>query len=344
LIRLVFPEPRECLLGRLSRRRWRRSFAACPADGVLEVRDDAALAAPGAAEALTEAARRSPGAVVYPADSAAEGPAAWRMPAASTLRELEEVCPSASAEIRTISDPPDRWAARFVPSARRGGGAIVAAGFRVVRVPSSFGVREEIVARIPPSARSLLDVGCGAGETAAAARERLGLRAEGIERDPRLAAAARARLDAVHAVDALEALRDLGREGRRFDVFVFADVLEHLSDPWAALEAARTLAAPGASVVACVPNAGGEAILADLIEGRFDPVAAGPEDAGHLRWFTRRSLRELFEEAGFSVGAVDPVPSPRDGGLSARLAAAGLRFDPEALGAIQWIATATARP
>ncbi|HET7451172.1 MAG TPA: class I SAM-dependent methyltransferase [Thermoanaerobaculia bacterium] len=344
MIRLVFPESRESLLGRLSRRRWKRAFDRCPPDGVLEVRDETALAAPGVAEALIDAVRRNPGAVVYPADSAAEGPAAWRMPAASTLRELEEECPPAAGETRPIADPPDGWAARFVPAVHRGEGSIVAAGFRVVRFPASFGVREEVVSRIPASARRLLDVGCGAGETAAAARERLGLRAEGIERDPRLAEAARARLDAVHAGDALEVMRDLGREGRRFDVLVFADVLEHLPDPWAALEAARALAAPGASLIACVPNAGGEPILADLIEGRFDPVAAGPEDAGHLRWFTRRSLRELLEEAGFRVGSVDPVRSPRDGGLAARLAAAGLPFDPEALGAIQWIATATAEP
>jgi len=69
-------------------------------------------------------------------------------------------------------------------------------------------------------------------------------------------------------------------------------------------------------------------------------VPAGPEDAGHLRWFTRRTLRELLDETGFSAVAIDPLPAPRDDGFGRRLAAAGVAFDPEELGAIQWVATA----
>ena len=309
---------------------------------MLEVREETAIAAPGASAALEEAARQRPGAVVYPVDSAGEPPAAWRPPAVSTLRELEEACPPVDGGIVPLGAPAAAWAARFAPDRAGGGVSVAALGFRVVRLPASFGVREEILARIPRTARRLLDVGCGAGETAAAARARFGLRAEGIERDPLLAEAARSRLDAVHAGDAPDVLQALRARGERFDVLVFADVLEHLREPAAALESARGLAGRGAAIVVSVPNAGCAPIVADLLAGRFDPVAAGPEDAGHLRWFTRSGLRALLEESGLEATAVDSVAVPGDGGLAARLSAAGVRFDPRDLGAIQWIATARA--
>jgi hypothetical protein len=94
-------------------------------------------------------------------------------------------------------------------------------------------------------------------------------------------------------------------------------------------------------VIASVPNAASAPVVEGLIAGRFDPVGAGPEDAGHLRWFTRRSLRELLEESGFSVASVEAVPLPGDTGLPAQLAGAGIAFEIGELGAIQWIATAT---
>ena len=338
MIRFDFSEPAGDYLGRLSRLRWRRAFQAADGrlSGTLEVREEKAIAVPGSAAALFAAAERCPGSTVYPLESGA----GWQPPAASTLRELEEACPPIAGEARPLPTEPVSWAARFVPDAADRRSAVASAGFRVVRFSPSFGARQEIVSRIPPATRRLLDVGCGTGETAAAAKRTTGARVEGIERDRRLAEAARPRLDAVHDGDALDVLCAIAARGEEFDAFLFADVLEHCRDPHAVLDAARGVASPGATVIVSVPNAAGAPILADLVAGRFDPVPAGPEDAGHLRWFTRRTLRELLDETGFSVVAIDPLPLPRDDGFGRRLAAAGVAFDPEELGAIQWVATA----
>jgi SAM-dependent methyltransferase len=206
--------------------------------------------------------------------------------------------------------------------------------------------RPEITRHIPPGARRLLDVGCGAGGSSAGVRSRAhGLHVVGIESDPAAAARARGLLDEVLVGDARPTLEALAREGRKFDAFLFADVLEHLEDPVRALSVARTLAAPGATLVASVPNAGHLSLVRDLVLGRFDPVPAGPADAGHLRWFTQASLADALAEAGWRVQAIEswpgaPAPEP-DGFLAALAGWPGL--DRESLATYQWIAVAGPR-
>jgi SAM-dependent methyltransferase len=218
----------------------------------------------------------------------------------------------------------------------------VAPGFAVIALEDAFErERREVTRRVPASARRLLDVGCGAGEASAALkRERPGLAVVGIDRDP--GAAARALLDGVHEGGALAELSRLKAARKRFDAFVFADVLEYLEDPAAALALARDLAAPGATLVASVPNVGHVSLVRDLVLGRFDPVPAGLIDASRLRWFTRRSLAEALDEAGWSVLAIEAEAGAPASDVDAFLA----RFedwpdlDRESLTTYQWIAVA----
>lgn len=203
--------------------------------------------------------------------------------------------------------------------------------------------RPEITRHVPAGARRLLDVGCGAGGSSAGIKRRLpGLRVVGIEGNQDAAGRARALLDEVLVGDALRVLEDLAREGRTFEAFLFADVLEHLEDPVRALSVARTLAAPGATLVASVPNAGHLSLVRDLVLGRFDPVPAGLADAGHLRWFTRASLGETLAEAGWRAEAIvswPGAPAPDfDEFLAALSGWPGL--DRESLATYQWIAVA----
>jgi SAM-dependent methyltransferase len=306
------------------------------------VDDERALPVAGSGSALAASARRRENCEIFPRDSGAmRGPVSWTPPPALTASEVERIPAPAIVEERDLPGPPAGSPARFVPDGEVRGSA-VSTGFRVIRVPRSFGIRAEILERIPPGVQRLLDVGCGGGETAAEAKRlHRGLTAEGVDRDGGPRDFARRELDAFHAGEALAVLGALAARGATFDVLLFADVLEHCEDPFVVLEAGRRLCAPGATLIVSVPNAAAAPIVEDLVTGRFDPVGAGPEDAGHLRWFTRRSLRELLEESGFLPASVEGMPLPRDGGFSGRLAGAGLAFDAFELSSVQWIAVAT---
>ena len=205
--------------------------------------------------------------------------------------------------------------------------------------------RPEIIRHFPDRVRRLLDVGCGTGETSAAIRRASpGVSITGIERHAAYAERARARMDRVIPSDAREALRDLAEEGARFDAFLFADVLEHLEDPIDALTLARGLAVPGASLVASVPNVAHLSLVRDLVAGRFDPVPAGLADAGHLRWFTRASLEEALDEAGWRTVGVTALPGAPAPDVEPFLdfVAGFPEFDRDALAAYQWVAVAKA--
>ncbi len=83
-------------------------------------------------------------------------------------------------------------------------------------------------------------------------------------------------------------------------------------------------------------------LVRDLVLGRFDPLPAGLADSGHLRWFTRTSLAEALEEAGWTdvtIEAQESVPAPGAEEFL-RWARAWPGSDGESLTTYQWIALA----
>jgi 2-polyprenyl-3-methyl-5-hydroxy-6-metoxy-1,4-benzoquinol methylase len=181
--------------------------------------------------------------------------------------------------------------------------------------------REDLAARVPSGARSVLDVGCSRGATVSALRKRGVTRVVGIEPDPEDAEAARLVCDRVIAAPLEEVREEFGGE---FDAVLFGDVLEHLVDPSAALARVRPWLSARGVVVASVPNVGHWAVLADLIEGRFDYVPYSLLSGTHLRFFTRRTLHDLLEASGYRAAEVETVtypPPPQGEETLARLAA-----------------------
>jgi len=94
-------------------------------------------------------------------------------------------------------------------------------------------------------------------------------------------------------------------EGRTFDVIVFGDVLEHLRYPARILEEARTLLRAGGYVVASIPNIAHGTIRLALLRGDFDYGDMGILDETHLRFFTLKTIEELFLQAGYEIGHID---------------------------------------
>src|SRR5882724_5897083 len=147
----------------------------------------------------------------------------------------------------------------------------------------------------------VLDVGCGFATTSQHIAAR-GNRIIGIESSADAVAVARERVrEVVHAdlQDYDDVKHALG--GRRFDVIIFADVLEHLAWPAAILSQYLDLLNDGGSVIVSLPNVGLWSERLSLLAGRFRYDETGVLDRTHLRFFTRRTARELIEQAGLEV-------------------------------------------
>lgn len=158
---------------------------------------------------------------------------------------------------------------------------------------------EEVLRGLGAISGRLLDVGCGEGSWAPRLREAGA--SELVALDPSAAAIERAaeRYDAaiVGTIEQTD-LAQLG--GRRFDVIVIADVLEHLVDPWIALRTLRDWAAPDALLAVSVPNLRFYRLVGNLVwRGEFEYERWGVRDWTHLRWFTRRSLARMLAASGW---------------------------------------------
>ena len=148
----------------------------------------------------------------------------------------------------------------------------------------------------------MLDVGCVTGVITDTIRREKSASISGIEPDAERVQRAIARGLDVH----LGVLSpDFIRQHGPFDYIVFADVLEHLPNPAEIVAMARGGLKPGGSVVASIPNVAHWFVRTDLLRGRFDYQDCGIMDATHLRWFTRRTVREFFERLGFQITALD---------------------------------------
>jgi 2-polyprenyl-3-methyl-5-hydroxy-6-metoxy-1,4-benzoquinol methylase len=154
--------------------------------------------------------------------------------------------------------------------------------------------------------RRLLDVGSAQGDFAAVLRDR-GFLVTCVESDPGFAAAAREKGLDVVAAD-LEAPETL--PAGPFDVVVLADVLEHVREPASALaQACRRLQRDG-RVVVSIPNVAHWTVRLALLFGRFEYADRGILDRGHLRFFTRRTVRRLLAEAGLRVERLECTRAP----------------------------------
>ncbi|MGK2947045.1 MAG: class I SAM-dependent methyltransferase [Acidimicrobiales bacterium] len=170
--------------------------------------------------------------------------------------------------------------------------------------PAYANPRTEVTVLIPSQARRVLDVGCSAGVMGAALRAR-GHHVTGIEVDPELAAMARALLDEVVEGDVERMAVGQELSDQTYDCVVFADVLEHLRDPWTVVRWGAERVAPGGSLVMSLPNVRHAKTFWSLARHRRWPYdAIGIFDRTHLRFFARSNLDDLVAGTPFEIVAV----------------------------------------
>ena|SRR3989344_131404 len=168
-------------------------------------------------------------------------------------------------------------------------------------------LRNDLIVHIEPGGHRILDIGCSAGSTGQALK-RDGKASEvvGVELTREAVAIAEGKLDRVLCgdIEQMELPYPIGY----FDYILCGDVLEHLRDPWGVLAKLRAHLRSGGRIVASIPNIRNWRILANLVlRGRWDYTASGILDSTHLRFFTRSSIIEMFEGAGFALEEITHV-------------------------------------
>ena len=163
--------------------------------------------------------------------------------------------------------------------------------------PDPFESAGMILDMIPPGSR-VLDVGCGTGSISFLIRDIRRCTVVGVEPHAERARKARSRgIDVAASELNGNSASTLGR----FDVVLFADVLEHMPDPLSTLRLSRDLLKARGCLIASIPNVAHWTVRLNLLRGRFDYDVSGIMDATHLRWFTAKGVKQIFSRAGYDL-------------------------------------------
>lgn len=164
--------------------------------------------------------------------------------------------------------------------------------------------RPEIARLIPPTAKVILDAGCGKGRLGALLKQEIRDRKVfGIEYVASIAREAEGVLDGVVVGD-LQSMTITFAAGL-FDCIVFADVLEHVTDPTTVLHRFQPYLKKDGFVLCSIPNIRHYTAIMKVIKGwRYEDF--GIFDRTHLRFFSLRSMKQLLADAGYMVDHVQP--------------------------------------
>lgn len=165
--------------------------------------------------------------------------------------------------------------------------------------PTSFRLRQALaaLADLPPVS-AVLEVGCGAGQFIRAIKKiRPELVCHGC--DISAAALAEAKSAGGGVIYALNGTMLPYGNGSLDAVLIF-DVLEHVEDPDALLREIRRILKPGGIFYCFVPCEGDGLSLWHALDAAHLKHDLTRKYAGHINYFSRRSLFDLIKQTGFT--------------------------------------------
>ena len=163
-----------------------------------------------------------------------------------------------------------------------------------------------LAALVAPGSR-VLDLGTGSGALGRHLCETKGCTVDGVTLSAEEQAAARPWYEQLEVLDLEDPSWPMRFAGRRYDVIVCADVLEHLREPERVLETCRDLLRPDGWLLVSIPNAAYAGMTVSLMHGDWKYGPEGLLDRTHLRFYTRRSFCRLLEEQGWRVERIEPI-------------------------------------
>jgi SAM-dependent methyltransferase len=159
--------------------------------------------------------------------------------------------------------------------------------------------RSEIAPLLPRAVTRVVDVGCGAGATSAWIKSLYPTATTvGLEGNAALRSELESKLDEVYIVDLNAAIPSVGAA----DLFLFLDVLEHVSAPENVLRQILSDMPKAGHVIVSLPNVAHLSVSAPLLfRGQFEYRDAGILDRTHVRFYVRDSAVRLLNDVGLRV-------------------------------------------
>lgn len=166
---------------------------------------------------------------------------------------------------------------------------------------------------VAPAPKRVLDLGCFCGGSGRWLKQRFpDCEIVGIEMLAGAAAMAAQIYDRV-IVGAFEHI-DFDAEDLKagsFDAIIAADVLEHIYNPWLALQRLKPLLTPCGAIYVSLPNVRNLNILSALTAGEWHYEGAGILDITHIRFFTLTQAIEMLNQTGWLIREAQMNPDPR---------------------------------
>ena len=195
-----------------------------------------------------------------------------------------------------------------MPAARRGGRDIIQwvstmhdaiwEALPADATPARFAPRRAFMLGRVEAGDTVLDLGSGAGEFSAALVE-AGVAPIAVDVAEEALRRARERVPGLDA-RLWRAGEPLPVEDASIDVVWAGEVIEHVVDvaPW--LSEVRRVLRPGGTLLVTTPDHGAGTLLALALSPRRFAAHFEPR-SDHVRFFSRRTLRELLDNLGFDV-------------------------------------------
>jgi len=171
--------------------------------------------------------------------------------------------------------------------------------------PSYIGMRNDILNLIPDNVSKVLDVGCSIGELGKQIKQNYNVEVVGLEINKEMALIAKNNLDKVIIADAAALNFNHYFHAGYFDCIIFADILEHLKDPWSVLTNIGGMLGREGVVIASIPNIRHYTTIIELVvKGYWPYLERGIHDKTHLRFFTLKNIKEMFGNSGLMINKI----------------------------------------
>jgi len=175
---------------------------------------------------------------------------------------------------------------------------------KFIRVKNIMGYytdsRSEMLDFIPSDVKRILEIGCGEGSFCELLKKRRKVYYVGLELNEKVAEKARSYLDEVIVCDANEWINN--KDIIDYDLVICNDVLEHMQYPDVFIKKIKEKNKKKFHIVSSLPNIRYiHALIEIVIKKDFLYKKCGVLDYTHLRFFTKKSMIDLFSKNGYEV-------------------------------------------